>query len=74
MRVTASDGRVYLPKEIREKFGEKFELLDRGDRLVLIPLPEDPLAALREEVGETDRTVDELKAGALAEALDEAGQ
>ena len=74
MRVIASDGRVYLPKEIREKFGERFELLDRGDRLVLVPLPEEPLAALREEARGTDKTVDELKTGALAEALDEAGQ
>jgi AbrB family looped-hinge helix DNA binding protein len=74
MRVTTSDGRIYLPKEIREKFGDKFELLDRGDRLVLVPLPDEPLEALREEARDTDKTVDELKAGALAEALDEAGQ
>lgn len=74
MRVTASDGRIYLPKEIREKFGEQFELLDRGDRLVLVPLPDDPLEALREEARETDKTVDELKTSALAEALEEAGQ
>lgn len=74
MRVTASDGRIYLPKEIREKFGEQFELLDRGDRLVLVPLPDDPLEALREEARETDKTVDELKEGALTEALEEAGQ
>lgn len=74
MRVTTSDGRIYLPKEIREKFGDKFELLDRGDRLVLVPLPDDPLETLREEARETDKTVDELKAGALAEAFDEAGQ
>ena len=72
MRVTTSDGRIYLPKEIREKFGDKFELLDRGDRLV--PLPDEPLETLREEPRDTDKTVDELKAGALAEALDEAGQ
>lgn len=38
MRVDAEDGRIYLPKRFREKFGERFELIDRGDRLLLIPL------------------------------------
>lgn len=73
MHVDATDGRIYLPKQLREKFGSRFELLDRGDRLVLVPVADDPLAALREEASGTDRTVEELKESALEEALDEAG-
>lgn len=74
MDVDAEDGRIYLPKQLREKFGDRFELVDRGDRLVLIPIAEDPLAALREEARETDKTVAELKESALQEALEEAGR
>jgi bifunctional DNA-binding transcriptional regulator/antitoxin component of YhaV-PrlF toxin-antitoxin module len=74
MRVTAADGRIYLPKGLREKFGEEFELIDRGDRLVLVPIPDDPLEALREEARETDKSVEELKQSALEEALEEAGR
>ncbi|RJT02670.1 AbrB/MazE/SpoVT family DNA-binding domain-containing protein [Halococcus sp. IIIV-5B] len=73
MDVDAEDGRVYLPKHLREKFGDRFELVDRGDRLVLIPVDEDPLAALREEFRDVDASVEELKQGALDEALNEAG-
>lgn len=74
MDVDAEDGRIYLPKRLREKYGHRFELVDRGDRLVLIPVDADPLAALREEVADSDKSVAELKDAALAQALDDAGQ
>lgn len=73
MHVSAEDGRIYLPKDLRERHGEEFQLIDRGDRLILVPLPEDPLAALRRETAGTDATAEELKERALAQALDEAG-
>ena len=73
MDVDAEDGRIYLPKHLREKFGDRFELVDRGDRLVLVPVAEDPLEALREEFQNVDGAAEELKQGALDEALDEAG-
>lgn len=74
MDVDADDGRIYLPKRLREKYGEEFELVDRGDRLVLIPIDDDPLKALREEVRLSEKSVAELKDAALAQALEEAGQ
>lgn len=74
MDVDAGDGRIYIPKRLREKFGERFELVDRGDRLVLIPIDEDPLEALREETRSSEKTVDELKDAVLAQALEDAGQ
>lgn len=51
MKVDAEDGRVYLPKEIRDRHGTEFELIDRGDKIILFPIPEDPLEALRQETG-----------------------
>lgn len=74
MDVDAGDGRIYLPKQLREKYGERFELVDRGDRLVLIPIDEDPLEALREEVQASEKSVAELKDAALAQALEDAGR
>ncbi|WP_049927013.1 AbrB/MazE/SpoVT family DNA-binding domain-containing protein [Halopiger goleimassiliensis] len=74
MRVSTDDGRIYLPKAMREEFGEEFELIDRGDRLVLVPVPEDPLEALREEARKSDESARALKESALEEALEEAGQ
>ena len=73
MRVKADDGRIYLPKSVREEFGEEFELIDRGDRLVLVPVPDDPLAFLREEASGSE-SVRDLKESALKEALEEAGR
>lgn len=73
MDVDADDGRIYLPKRLREKYGDRFELVDRGDRLVLIPVAEDPLAALREEANATEKSVAELKDAALEQALEDAG-
>lgn len=63
MLVDADDGRVYLPKAVREKFGSRFELVDRGDRLTLVPVADDPLDALRAEFEGT---------GAAPEDVDEA--
>lgn len=74
MKVKADDGRIYLPKELREEFGDEFELIDRGDRLVLVPVPDSPLEALRAEASATEKSAEELAESALDEALDEAGE
>ena len=72
-------GRVYLSKSIREKHGERFRVLDLQNRVVLIPIDEDPINAAREAVGDAfagksvrDSKVDALrKAKAEAESEDE---
>lgn len=74
MHVDADDGRIYLPKDVRDRFGDRFELVERGDKIVLIPIAEDPLAALREEFADVDASASELADEALDEALDEAGR
>jgi bifunctional DNA-binding transcriptional regulator/antitoxin component of YhaV-PrlF toxin-antitoxin module len=73
MGVDVEDGRIRLPEAIREKFGSRFELVDQGNSLVLVPVADDPLEALREETSETDKSVEELKESAMKEALDQAG-
>ena len=74
MKVKADDGRIYLPKKLREEFGDEFELIDRGDRLVLVPVPDDPLSVLREEAEKSEKSARELKESGLKQALEEAGQ
>jgi AbrB family looped-hinge helix DNA binding protein len=74
MKVDADDGRIYLPKETRDRMGTKFELIDRGDKIVLIPIPKEPLETLQEEWSEVEKTVEELKEGAMEEAVKQAGR
>ncbi|MDZ7702537.1 MAG: AbrB/MazE/SpoVT family DNA-binding domain-containing protein [Halobacteriales archaeon] len=49
---TDDHGRLYLPKALREKHGERFRVLDLPRRVVLIPIDDDPLQAVRDALGE----------------------
>lgn len=73
MDVDAEDGRIYLPKRLREKFGNRFHLVDRGDRIVLIPIADDPLESLREQFRTVDASAEELRAAGRERALEDAG-
>jgi AbrB family looped-hinge helix DNA binding protein len=46
----SKNGRISVPAEIRKRYGfqagQKFAWLDTGSSLELIPIPDDPLAAL----------------------------
>jgi len=73
--VTLDDrGRLTIPKKIRERFGERYQLVQLQDSVKLIPVDEEPLAALRAEFADVDASVEELQAAAREEALDEAGR
>jgi hypothetical protein len=71
---TDSHGRLYLSSELREKYGEKFHVVEYEDRLELIPIDEDPLQAVRDEIGDAlDGTSrEELREDALQRAKQEA--
>jgi hypothetical protein len=70
---TDDRGRLYLSKKIRERHGERFRVVDLPSRIVLVPLDEDPLQAVRDAVGDTfeGKSVAELKLEARAAARDE---
>ena len=74
MKVDADDGRIYLPKETRDRMGTEFELIDRGDKIILLPVPDDPLEELHEEWKDVEKSVKELKKQALEEGMDQAGR
>lgn len=70
MRVSVDDGRLYVPEYIREVFGEEFELIEREDSLLLVPVPDDPLEAFREAAMAPSSTQGTGGAGAGADDRD----
>lgn len=63
MTETDDRGRLYLPRELRDRHGERFRVVDFPSRVVLIPVDDDPLGAVRDAIGEqlAGRSVAELK-------------
>ena len=66
-------GRIYLPKEIREKHGKKYRIVELPSHVALFPVADDPLAAIEAEVGDAlaGKDVDDLKAEARSKAARE---
>jgi bifunctional DNA-binding transcriptional regulator/antitoxin component of YhaV-PrlF toxin-antitoxin module len=67
-------GRLTLPKEIRERYGDRYHVVDVHDGVKLIPVADDPLDALRDEFTDVEKTAEELRDEAREAALDEAGR
>jgi bifunctional DNA-binding transcriptional regulator/antitoxin component of YhaV-PrlF toxin-antitoxin module len=70
---TDKQGRLYIPKEVREKYGERYHIVTYEDRIELIPVADDPLAAVRAAAGELrDASVEEIRKDIENEAKTEA--
>ena len=70
---TDKQGRIYIPKEVREKYGERYHIVTYEDRIELIPVADDPLAAVRAAAGELrDASVEEIREDTADEAKAEA--
>ncbi|MEF8782434.1 MAG: AbrB/MazE/SpoVT family DNA-binding domain-containing protein [Haloarculaceae archaeon] len=56
-------GRIVIPHEIREKYGDRYRIVELDDRVELIPLNEDPIKGLRDAVGDAfdERSIAEIK-------------
>jgi bifunctional DNA-binding transcriptional regulator/antitoxin component of YhaV-PrlF toxin-antitoxin module len=67
-------GRLTLPKELRERYGDHYHVVDLHDGIKLVPVADDPLDALREEFADVDKTAEELRESARDTALDRAGR
>lgn len=63
---TDERGRIYLPKDVRERFGEQYRIVELPTHVALFPVDEDPLDGVRDAVGDAfeGRDADELKAEA----------
>jgi bifunctional DNA-binding transcriptional regulator/antitoxin component of YhaV-PrlF toxin-antitoxin module len=49
---TDERGRIYLPKDIRERFGDQYRIVELPSHVALFPVDEDPLEGLRAAVGD----------------------
>jgi len=61
---TADDrGRIVIPREIREKYGDRYRIVELDNRVELIPLREDPIEGLRAAVGDAfdEKSITEIK-------------
>ncbi|MDG5760458.1 AbrB/MazE/SpoVT family DNA-binding domain-containing protein [Natronococcus sp. A-GB1] len=67
-------GRLTLPKEVRERYGDQYHIVQLPDGIKLVPIADDPLEALRDEFADVDKSADELREDAREAALDEAGR
>ncbi len=67
-------GRLTLPKEVRERYGDRYHIVQLSDGIKLIPIADDPLEAFRDEFADIDKSADKLREEAREAALDEAGR
>lgn len=49
---TDERGRLYLPKDVRERFGDQYRIVELPSHVALFPVDEDPLEGLRAAVGD----------------------
>lgn len=68
-KTTDERGRIYLPKDVRDRFGDRYRIVELPSHVALFPVDEDPLEGLRAAVGDAfeGKTVSELKARARGE-------
>lgn len=60
---TDERGRIYLPKDIRSRFGERYRIVELPSHVALFPVDETPLEGLRSAVGDAfeESDADDLK-------------
>lgn len=49
---TDERGRIYLPKAVRERFGDKYRIVELPSHVALFPVDDDPLEGIRAAVGD----------------------
>jgi bifunctional DNA-binding transcriptional regulator/antitoxin component of YhaV-PrlF toxin-antitoxin module len=49
---TDERGRIYLPKHVRDRFGDRYRIVELPSHVALFPVDEDPLEGVREAVGD----------------------
>lgn len=70
---TDERGRLYLPKHVRDRYGEEYRIVELPSHVVLLPIDDDPIEGLHEAVGDAfaDWTREEMKEESLANAESE---
>jgi len=74
-RVSLDDqGRLEIPEALRDRYGDRYWIVELGSLIKLIPLAADPLNALRDDFEDIDGAAGELREAARRDALDRAGR
>ncbi len=70
---TDERGRLYFPKDVRERFGDRYRIAELPSHVALFPVDDDPLEGIRAAVGDAfeGMDVDELKADARTSVTQE---
>jgi bifunctional DNA-binding transcriptional regulator/antitoxin component of YhaV-PrlF toxin-antitoxin module len=73
---TDDRGRVTIPKEVRDRYGDQYRLVELDSGIKLVPIPDDPLAALRAAATDELReaSLGDLEAAASEEAREQASE
>ena len=60
---TDDRGRIVIPREIREKHGDRYRVVELRDRVELIPIGDDPIKGLRDAIGDAfdETSIAEIK-------------
>lgn len=62
--IVSKKGWIVVPKEMRVKYnikpGSKVQFVDYGDGLAIVPLPDDPISALRGMFADSPSLTDDL--------------
>jgi bifunctional DNA-binding transcriptional regulator/antitoxin component of YhaV-PrlF toxin-antitoxin module len=71
---TDERGRITIPREARERYGDEYRLVELQSGIKLIPVPEDPIEALRSAASEEFKSAstDELREAGLDRGREEA--
>lgn len=60
-------GRLYLPKDIREDYGDRFRIVRLHDGIKLLPVPDDPV----DDLAEALKPLEDVPPEELSEAVEE---
>jgi bifunctional DNA-binding transcriptional regulator/antitoxin component of YhaV-PrlF toxin-antitoxin module len=71
---TDERGRITIPREARERYGDEYRLVELRSGIKLIPVPEDPLEALRSAASEEFKSAstEELREAGIERGREEA--
>jgi bifunctional DNA-binding transcriptional regulator/antitoxin component of YhaV-PrlF toxin-antitoxin module len=71
---TDDRGRIYLPKSVRDRFGDEYRIVELPNHVALFPVDEDPLEGVRAAVGDAfeGENVNDLKDAARESIRNEA--
>ncbi|MFT4891342.1 MAG: bifunctional DNA-binding transcriptional regulator [Halobacteriales archaeon] len=69
-------GRITIPKDVRERYGEQYRLVELDSGIKLVPIPDDPVAELRAAASDELRnaSLEALEAAAREAAHEGAGE